>query len=263
MNITTPIKSIAKPAQTALPYWQPLLQEARTGFLMLWRQPAFAVPTMLMPVLFYLMFAIVFARGNPGNTAHYMLATYSAFGVIGPALFGFGAGLAIEEQLGWLRLKRSTPMPVMAMFAAKCLVSMLFGLVVVMLLSATAVMSNRFQMGASQWLGLWLCMALGSLPFCALGLLISSVTNVKTAIAVTNLVHLPMAMLSGLWIPIAFFPVWLKPVSQLLPAYYLGELALHISGAKAGSPWLCVLALLGFSALFLALASFAFRRKAG
>ena len=56
------------------------------------RLPIFAVTTIALPLMFYVIFGITFAgeqaRGVGMTT--YMLVTYGAFGVIGAALFGSG-----------------------------------------------------------------------------------------------------------------------------------------------------------------------------
>ena len=83
----------------------------------------------MFPVLFYAAVRGVF--GGAGRRRHhdgatYLVVTYGAFGVIGSALFGFGVGIAVERGQGWL-LKRATPMPPIAYFAAKMVMAMVFG----------------------------------------------------------------------------------------------------------------------------------------
>jgi hypothetical protein len=106
--------------------------ETKYEFLKLVRIPAFAIPSISFPVMFYLLFGLAFGsrRGVGGvSMATYLIATYGAFGVIGASLFGFGAGVAIERGQGWMLLKRATPMPVGAYFFAKLVVCLIFGAV--------------------------------------------------------------------------------------------------------------------------------------
>ena len=78
--------------------------------------------------MFYLLFGVVFGtrHGRRRTMATYLIATYGAFGVIGAALFGFGVGVAIERGQGWMMLKRASPMPPMAFFAAKLAMCAIF-----------------------------------------------------------------------------------------------------------------------------------------
>ena len=95
--------------------------EAKYEFLKVLRMPGYAIPSIAFPAMFYLLFGVMFGRGTVGGLtmATYLIATYGAFGVIGAALFGFGVGVAIERGQGWMMLKRASPMPPMAFFAAK------------------------------------------------------------------------------------------------------------------------------------------------
>lgn len=241
------------------------LQAIETGhaLLQVWRLPAFSVPTLLFPLLFYVLFGLLLP-GQTGNAApaHYLLATYGAFGVIGPALFGFGVGLALDEEMGWLRLKRVSPMPMAVHFVARVLTSLVFALAVVLALSALAAFAGGVRLAVSQWLLLWATLTFGALPFCAMGLLVGSLVPARGAVAVVNLIYLPMSVLSGLWFPITMFPEVMQQFALLLPAFHLGDLALHIVGLREANVALSLAALLGSGLLFLALALAVQRRRA-
>jgi len=80
---------------------------------------------------------------------------------------------------------------------------------------------------------------------------------------VVNLVYLPMALLSGLWIPLTIFPALMKNFAQVLPAYHHSQLMLRVIGMDAGSPaWVHIAVLLVQTALFLMIAQRGLRRKA-
>ncbi len=98
------------------------LQEARSECLRYLRAPGFILPMTLFSTVFYLMFGVLINHGN-AEAARYLLASYSAFGIIGPGLFGFGASLAIERDGGLLTLKRALPMPPGAYLLGKMVVS--------------------------------------------------------------------------------------------------------------------------------------------
>src|ERR1700704_4416856 len=85
--------------------------EAKYELLKTLRQPAYVIPTLAFPLLFYVMFGIAFGgRQAIGavNLATYLLASYSTVGVMGASLFGFGAGVAMERGYGWLQVKRAS-----------------------------------------------------------------------------------------------------------------------------------------------------------
>jgi ABC-2 type transport system permease protein len=100
--------------------------EAKHEFLRLLRAPSFAVPTLVFPPMFYLLFAVLFGGRSGGFQANiYLLATYGVFGVMSPGLFGFGVSVAMDRERGWLTYKRALPMPPGAYLAAKLAMAML------------------------------------------------------------------------------------------------------------------------------------------
>jgi len=228
--------------------------EAKFEFLRVLRTPAFAFPTLLFPPMFYLLFGVLLNRGN-ANAAHYLFATYSVFGVMAPSLFGFGVGVAIERERGWLSLKRVAPMPPGAYLLAKMAMAALFALIIYIVLAAMAATLGGVRLAGGQWLLLGIIATTGVLPFCALGLMIGSRANASGAPALVNLIYLPMAFLSGLWMPLNLLPDFIGRVAPLWPAYHLAQLALATIGRGDGSDSLPhVAALLGFTAICFAIA---------
>ena len=210
------------------------LLEARYEFLRVLRTPAFAVPTLLFPPMFYLLFGLILNRDS-ANAAHYLFATYSVFGVMAPGLFGFGVAVAIERERGWLALKRVAPMPPGAYLLAKMVMAAVFALLIYLVLALMAHFLGGVRLAAGQWLLLGAIAVLGVLPFCALGLLIGSRVNASAAPAIINFIYLPMAFLSGLWMPLSLLPKFFGQIAPLWPPYHLSQLALATIARGDGS----------------------------
>lgn len=236
------------------------LLEAKYEFLRVLRTPAFAVPTLLFPPMFYLLFGIVLNRGS-ADAAHYLFATYSVFGVMAPGLFGFGVGVAIERERGWLALKRVAPMPPGAYLWSKMAMAMLFAAIIYLILAVMAFALGGVRFEAGQWIVLGAIAVLGVMPFCALGLVIGSRVNASAAPAIVNFIYLPMAFLSGLWMPLAMLPAVIGTMAPLWPAYHLGQLALAVVGqAHSGGIAIHVVCLAVFTAVCFAIARRAMAR---
>ena len=183
--------------------------EAWQEFLKLVRIPIFAL-AIVLPLMFYVIFGIAFAGEQAGGArmTTYMLVTYGAFGVIGAALFGFGVSVAVERGQGWMRLKRVAPMPPLAYFVAKVLMSLAIATIIVLALFALGALLGGVRLGLQQWAALGLALVCGALPFSAMGLAFGYLVGPNSAPAVLNVAWLPMAFASGLWIPIAQLPHW-------------------------------------------------------
>ncbi len=245
--------------------WQQTLNvyvlEAKTEFLKAFRMPAFTIPSLIFPVMFYVFFGLIFNRnGMGGQMPTYLLATYGVFGIMGPALFGFGVGVAIEKDQGWLALKQCSPMPISAYFFARIFTAMQFALIIVLSLFIIGGIFGDVKLTTFQWTATLFLLLIGTLPFCALGLWMGLALKGQSAPAVVNLIYLPMAFLSGLWIPIQLFPQALEYVAWTLPPFHLAQLVLKIQNNDLGHPWIIHAAVLGvMSLLFLFLALRAFK----
>ncbi|MFC5524978.1 ABC transporter permease [Rhodanobacter ginsengisoli] len=233
------------------------LAEARSECLRYLRAPAFILPMTLFSTVFYLMFGVLI---NHGEASRYLLASYSAFGIIGPGLFGFGVSLAIERDGGLLTLKRALPMPPGAYLLGKMVMAMIAATVVTVLLLLIGLFLAHVVLSRGQILALLATGTFGVLPFCALGMFVGTLIKGQGAPGLLNLVYLPMAFLSGLWLPLSMLPRALQQLAPLWPSYHLNQLTQAAVGLNRGPLLPHVLVLSGFAAGFLLLAARRLRR---
>ncbi|MEO7200543.1 MAG: ABC transporter permease [Dokdonella sp.] len=228
--------------------------EIKYEFLRLLRTPSFALPTLLFPAFFYVLFGILLNRAN-ADAARYMLATYGVFGIVGVGMFSFGITVAMERGRGFITYKRALPMPPGAYLLAKMVMAMIFASLVSLLLAALAATLGKVSLAASQWCLLWLVNVVGVLPFCAMGLYIGTRSGEQGAPAVVNLLYLPMSLLSGLWLPLSMLPAVFRTIAPVWPPFHSAQIALKVIGMDAGgSLTLHVLTLLGVTTVFFLLA---------
>jgi ABC-2 type transport system permease protein len=236
--------------------------ETKYEWLKTIRNKSFALPALLFPLMFYMFFGVLFSHDNV-QASTYLLCTYGVFGVMGPALFSFGAGLAIERGQGWQDVKAASPMPAGAQLFARICVCSGFSLIVVLSLSIVASTLAGVEFTLLQWLSLMLIWVLGGLPFCLLGLTLGLVLKADSAPAFINAIYLPMAFLSGLWIPLSVLPEIMQKFALILPPYHLAQLALKVPELDMGqSVTMHILALLAFTVVFFVLARLAYNKKA-
>ena len=139
-----------------------LLVESRTEFLRLLRAPAFSVPIISFPVMFYILFALVMGPPDPtGGVARHLLASFTPFGVMAPGLFGLGVSLAIERERGLLELKRALPVPAGVYLGAKLVMAAVFAALVSLVLMILAATAGEVVLEALQCLKLLLVAVLG------------------------------------------------------------------------------------------------------
>lgn len=243
-----------------------LLSETRFELTRTVRTRTFTLSAIGFPVMFYVLFGIMLNRNaSIHGTAvpQYLLATYATFGVVGASLFGIGVGLAGDLSAGWLELKRASPMPPAAYLLAKCLTAVVFGSVILSLLSVLGMTLGHVQLTLSAFLHLLGLVAAGAVPFASMGLALALIVPFNSAPGVTNLLYLPMSFLGGLWMPLSVLPKAVQNIAPLLPTYHLSQLMLGLFHAQdpahsAASHWM---GLLGFTMLMFGIAWVAFRRR--
>ncbi len=245
-----------------------LVQETRCELLKLVRMPAFMLPTLSFPLLFYSLFGIAlnFGSGSVGSVSQsgYMLVTYGAFGVIGAALFALGTGLANERGQGWMLFKRATPMPPLVHFLARVAVATVIGLLIVMLLMVLGAVFGGVRLPTATWVTLAAVLTAGAVPFSLFGMALGYLAGPNSAPAIINLIYLPISFASGLWMPVFVLPRFFQELAVWLPPYHYAQLALATVGAAQEEQ---VAYSVGFlvvcSVIFLAVALWGYRRDQG
>ena len=232
------------------------LGEMRMEFVKSLRTPAFAVPTLLFPIMFYLLFGIFLGsmRGNAGQAA-FTFATYGVFGTMGPGLFGFGVSLAIEREQGLLTLKQALPQPPGAYLLARAFMAMVFVAIISVLLTSLALFVGHVPLTFTQGISLFAINVFSVLPFCAMGMFLGSVVSGQASPAIVNIIFLPMAFLSGVILPLQMMPKVVGAIAPIWPAYHQAQMALFTVGApSAGSFSGHVAVLAGMTLFFFLLA---------
>ena len=227
------------------------------------RSPMFAVGTIGFPVMFFALFGLpVIQQFGPTNphAGPVILTRFAAYSLLSLALFSFGATVATERSGGWLRLLRSSPLPVPLYFVSKTLAALAFGAVSLALLYAFA----HFAGGVTLPLGLALLLAgkllLGMVPLVALGLCIGFLASPQAAQILANILSVVMSFASGLFVPLDQLPGFVQQIAPLLPAYHVSQIATNtVSGQTASEPahWL---ALAAFTLVFGTLAVWGLKR---
>jgi ABC-2 type transport system permease protein len=240
------------------------LKEAKYEFLKNLRLRVYTASVLSFPIMFYVLFGLVLnSKQAIGGTTipTYLMATYGTFGVMGASLFGTAAGLASDRGLGWLQVKRASPMPPFAYFAAKVITSMIFSAVIVLVLFTLGIALGGVRMPTGYFAKLLGTLVAGSLPFSAMGLALGYFAGPNSAPPTINLIYLPMSFCSGLWVPFMFLPKVVRQIALVLPPYHLSQLALGIVGAGRNEPaatdWEVLLA---FTMICLGVARIGFQR---
>ena len=235
-----------------------VLVHARTMTLELLRYPAFSVPTLTFPALFFLLF--VASRGDRNATL--LLASFAGFAFLAVAFFQFGVGIAAERETPWERFLRTLPAGAAVRFTARLLSGTLFGLASAGLVALTGVATTDAHLPPPRWLGLVAALVLGAAPFALLGIALGYWVSPRGALPVANILYLVLAFAGGLWTTPARLPSTIAQVSPLLPTRQFGDV---LWGATEGHLWRLRdwLLLLAWGVAFGLLAGWGYSRDEG
>jgi ABC-2 type transport system permease protein len=237
--------------------------ETQSAFLRLARLPGYVVPTIAFPLMFYAFFGLALNRHETTGSvadAVYLIGSYGTFGVIGAALFGVGTSIANDRAEGLLLLKRASPMPPFAFLLAKIATAAAFGAIITTLLLALGIAFGNVPFAPATDLAVLAILTVGSIPFAAIGLAVGALATPSGAPALINCLYLPMSFASGLWVPIAFLPVFVQRLAPWFPAYHLAQLARMPFGVADGSVATHLVVIVAYTSLGLSLAAFGLRR---
>ena len=177
------------------------------------------------------------------------------------AMANLGIEVLLERQRGlWKRL-RSAPVSRVTLLTGKTLSGAVVALMTLWVSFGFAmiVFGVRIQGSVLGFVGVSLACALMAATF---GLLVAALGNSPaTARGITTFAILIMVMLGGAWVPTFIFPAWLQQATLVVPARWAvdGLDAMTWRGIGLAGAVGPVLALLGFAALFAAIAAARFR----
>ncbi|MDF3021466.1 MAG: hypothetical protein K0Q92_2769 [Steroidobacteraceae bacterium] len=240
------------------------LEETRCEALRLVRNPGLAFPVLIMPVALYALFALLIAGEaidkDPGIGV-FMFSAFSVMGISMPALFGLSSSLAMEREMGLMRLKRAQPAPTGSWLVAKIVCGVVFGALALLPMIVLATATGKLALDGAAITRMSLTLIACSIPFCALGLMMGSLVKGSAAPGYANLVYLPGCYLSGMFFPLPQSMHWQRPI---WPQFHVNQLAMHAAGVEKFQfepVFMAGAGALGFTVLFSAVAIWRLAQK--
>lgn len=205
---------------------QQLRAECGLILTVLFRQPAFWVPTVLFPAMLYAFFG---AQSGGGSWAANAMASFAVYAVLGVGFFQFGVSVAQDKESPFAVWQRSLPGHAASRWIARMLTSL-----VVFFVIAVALLMADIHLAATTWARLALVCLLATLPATLMGIALGSVCSARAAVPIANLIFLPLSYLGGLWVPPMFMPAPIAAISVWTPTRAMGELGW---AAINDAPW--------------------------
>jgi ABC-2 type transport system permease protein len=239
-----------------------------------WRDPASVFFTVMLPVIFLLIFATIFGnetieeRGGVKTTTYYVPAIIT-LAVVSATLVSLAIQLTEARENGILKRGRGTPLPPWVFFAGRIGNSIVISVLMLALLTAIGWAVYDVDVPWDRLPAVLVTLAVGAAAFSCLGIALSAaIPSMEAAPAVTNATVLPLYFLSGVFIPDSEIPEGVLHFSDAFPIRHFFEAFFtafdpHTQGA--GFEWgnLAVVAAWGALGLALAVRYFRWAPKEG
>lgn len=237
------------------------IQQSKAEMLRMFRNPYYIFWSLFMPMVFYFFFTKVMNVGkdDPVWNAHFLMSM-TAFSVMGSSIMTMGIRMVEERAKGWTTFMRVTPLSSLAYFSAKIVGQTFVHVFSVLVIFITGALFNGVVLSFGEWIlsGCWIL--LGSLPFLGLGVLIGTMKKVDTAVGVSNILYMVLAITGGMWMPMEILPKTIQWIGKSLPAFHFGNGAWSI--IRGNAPDLMNIVMLSaYLVLFMILSTYIRRRQ--
>ena len=178
-----------------------------------WRNPPAAFFTFVFPLLFMVIFNVIFGEG----AAQFFTPAIIVFSVVTATFTNLAMNVTFARDAGVLKRIRDTPLPAWAFLAGR--IGHAIG-VTVLLVAIVAAVGQLLYDVPVPWGALpamLLLLAVSAATFSALGLALAGVMpNADASPAIVNAIVLPVLFISNVFIQMDNAPDWLSTISYVL-----------------------------------------------
>jgi ABC-2 type transport system permease protein len=238
-----------------------------------WRNPASVFFTVMLPVLFLVIFNLIFGSERIEElggieTSTYYVPAIITLAVVSATTQSLAISLTVDRESGLLKRTRGTPLPSSIFIAGR-----IGNAIVVSVLSLVALAAlGRIAYGvAVPWDRLpavLVTLAVGAAAFCCLGFaLTAAIPSEDAAAPISNVSLLPLYFLSGVFIPESEIPSGVLHFADAFPIRHFFEAfftAWNPLTTTAGFEWghLAIVAAWGLAGLLVAVRTFRWSPRA-
>ena len=205
----------------AMLMWQQIRYQNR----LFWRTPVAAFFTLVFPLMFLLLFSVLFGNEDIEITGR---GVYSVAQFYAPALAVFaaasatytniGVGTAIARDEGILKRFRGTPLPASTYIAGLIGSGVWIAFIATVVMMTVGVVVFDVSIEVAKMPAALLTFVTGSACFAALGVALAAASPTgDSAPAIANATILPLAFVSDVFIAIGDPPPWLTTVGNIFP----------------------------------------------
>jgi ABC-2 type transport system permease protein len=193
-----------------------------------WRNPAAAFFTFVFPLLFMVVFNVVFASGDE-EAGRFFTPAIIVFAVVTATYTNLAMTVTVARDSGILKRIRGTPLPPLGYLLARMIHAALVSLLLVVIVAVFGELAYGVAVPWDRLPALLVTLTVGAATFCALGLALTAlIPNADAAPAIVNATVLPLFFISNVFFPLQNAPQWLDVVSSIFPVRQFADAMLRI-----------------------------------
>lgn len=236
-----------------------------------WRNPAAAFFTFAFPLMFLVIFNLIFGNNEVGEVdgesisgSTFYVPAIAAFSVITACFTNMSISVVFLRDEGILKRVRGTPLPASAYLLARVIHSTIIAVLLVVIVSVAGYFFYDVTLPTDDLPRLAMIVLVGAAAFSALGLAHTAIVpNADAAPPVVNATILPLLFISDVFIPLEDAPAWLISFAKIFPIWHYSHAMLEAFDPfdvfEAGN--LFVVAAWGVAGLLLAIRFFSWEPR--
>lgn len=222
------------------------------------REPAFWIPTVILPTALFLMFSSS-SEGASSEQIYPVFVGFATFAVTSIGFFQFGILVALERSSAWRSYLRTVPGTASGIVVSEIVVALVFSLAAILLMTIATTLFRPIDFSGWRFLLMTAWLLLGAIPMCLLGVCIGYMSSTRAIIGISNLLLLVLAYAGGYFSSRGGMPGWLEALSPYVPTGAFRDLVFSAAMAQP-VPLRAVLVLLVTAVLAALYASYCYRR---
>ncbi len=243
-----------------------VLHQFRYEQKMFWRNPASVFFTVLLPVMFLLIFATIFGdeliEELGVKTTTYYVPAIITLAIVSAAMQSLAISLTVDRENGILKRTRGTPLPSSVFIGGRIGNAIVVSILSLCVLTLIGRMVYDVDIPWERLPAVLITLAVGAAAFCCLGIaLTAAIPSEDAAAPITNVALLPLYFLSGVFIPESEIPDGVLQFADAFPIRHFFEAFFTAwnpltDGAGFEPGHLAVIAAWGAAGMVLALRTF-------
>jgi ABC-2 type transport system permease protein len=252
--------------------WRLFAHQFRSDLVRFWRNPQSRYFTVLLPIVFLVIFAAIFkgttiVDGRRIDITTFYVPGIMTLGIISASYVNLTQAVVAQRESGELKRLRGTPLPASFVIASRAAVGVVVAVVMSGLLLLIGRLAYNVPIPSSTMVGLTIAVVVGAASFACVAFAVSTrIGAAEGAAPATNLSVLPLYFISGVFVPDSQIPKFLHDVATVFPIYHLSQALLwpmtHTHGQGIAGTDLLIVTAWGIAALLIAARTFQWSPRA-